>query len=158
MRIGIGYDVHALVKNRKLIMGGVQIPHEKGLLGHSDADVLVHAIMDAMLGALALGSIGDHFPDTNSEFKDADSLVLLAKVQELIKNRGYQVGNIDSVILCEKPKLAPFMLQMRQNIARVIGVAIEDIAIKATTTEKLGYVGRKEGIAAEAVVLLRKIK
>lgn len=157
MRIGIGHDVHALVKERKLIIGGVNIPYEKGLLGHSDADVLVHAIMDAMLGALALNSIGDHFPDTSKDFKDADSLVLLAKVTQLIKAKGYQVGNIDSMILCQEPKLAAYIPRMRENIAKVLGVSTEDISVKATTTEKLGYVGRKEGIAAEAVVLLKKI-
>lgn len=157
MRIGIGYDVHPLVAERKLIIGGVNIPYEKGLLGHSDADVLVHAVMDAMLGALALGSIGDHFPDTSAEFKGADSLKLLAKVTELIKARGYQVGNLDTMILCQAPKLAPYMDKMRENMARVIGVSVEYVSIKATTTEKLGFVGRKEGIAAEAVVLLKKI-
>ena len=156
MRIGIGYDVHALVKERRLIIGGVQVPYAKGLLGHSDADVLVHAIMDAMLGALALGSIGDHFPDTDHSFKDADSIQLLIKVNQLIAAKGYKVGNIDSMLLCQAPKLAAHIPQMRENIAKALELKVEDISIKATTTEKLGYVGRKEGIAAEAVVILKK--
>lgn len=154
MRIGIGYDVHQLVSERKLILGGVTIPYEKGLLGHSDADVLVHALMDAMLGALALGSIGDHFPDTDSSYKGADSLQLLAQVNKLIKAKGYVVSNCDHVLLCQAPKLKPYIAQMRENIAQVLGVTIDAVGIKATTTEELGYVGRKEGIAAEAVVLL----
>ncbi len=154
MRIGIGYDVHQLVSERKLILGGVTIPYEKGLLGHSDADVLVHALMDAMLGALALGSIGDHFPDTDSAYKGADSLQLLAQVNKLIKAKGYVVSNCDHVLLCQTPKLKPYIAQMRENIAQVLDITIDAVGIKATTTEELGYVGRKEGIAAEAVVLL----
>ena len=156
MRIGIGYDIHKLVKDRHLILGGVSIPYAKGLLGHSDADVLVHALMDAMLGALALGSIGDHFPDTDDKYKGANSLELLKFVQGLIKAKGYQVVNVDSMILCQEPKLAGHIGKMRENIAQVLGINIEDVSIKATTTEKLGYVGRKEGIAAEAVALLTK--
>jgi 2-C-methyl-D-erythritol 2,4-cyclodiphosphate synthase len=156
MRVGIGYDVHPLVKNRKLILGGVDISHERGLLGHSDADVLVHALMDALLGALALGSIGDYFPDTDKKYKDADSLKLLAKVFELITEQGYKISNVDTVLLCEEPKLKPFIPQMKRNLAKVLGLAETAVGIKATTTEKLGYVGRREGIAAEAVALLLK--
>lgn len=157
MRIGVGYDVHQLVSGRALILGGVTIPHETGLLGHSDADVLVHALMDAMLGALALGSIGDHFPDTDPKYKGADSLKLLLFVNELIQKKGYIVSNCDHVLLCQAPKLKPYILSMRENIARVLCIPVEDVGLKATTTEELGYVGRKEGIAAEAVVLLKKI-
>lgn len=158
MRVGIGYDVHQLVKERRLIIGGVQIPYAKGLLGHSDADVLVHAIMDALLGALALGSIGDHFPDTDNKHKDANSLELMAKVVSLIKAKGYKIVNIDSMIICQAPKLAGYIGQMRENIAKISGLKPEDVSVKATTTEKLGFVGRKEGIAAEAVALLQAIK
>lgn len=158
MRIGIGYDVHAFSKDRKLILGGVEIPHEAGLLGHSDADVLVHAVMDALLGAAALGSIGDHFPDTRPEYKGADSIELLKKVVKLLAEKNYQIINIDSVIICQRPKLAGYIQQMRQNIALAVGLNIELIGIKATTTEKLGFAGREEGIAAEAVVLIEKIK
>lgn len=154
MRIGIGYDVHQLVQGRKLIMGGVEIPHTKGLLGHSDADVLVHALMDAMLGALSLGSIGDHFPDTDKQYKGADSLLLLAKVNQLIQEQGYVVSNCDHVVLCQEPKLKTYIPLMREKIAGVLGITQGTVGIKATTTEELGYVGRKEGIAAEAVVLL----
>jgi 2-C-methyl-D-erythritol 2,4-cyclodiphosphate synthase len=156
MRIGIGYDVHQLVSGRKLIMGGVEIPYDKGLLGHSDADVLIHALMDALLGALSLGSIGDHFPDTDPTYKGADSKKLLEHVVQLIHKKGYRVENIDSVILCEAPKLKPYIETMRQRLATLLGVSIDAVGIKATTTEKLGYVGRGEGIAAEAVVLLKK--
>jgi 2-C-methyl-D-erythritol 2,4-cyclodiphosphate synthase len=157
MRIGIGYDVHQLVTGRKLIMGGVTIPYDKGLLGHSDADVLVHALMDAMLGALALGSIGDHFPDTDPTYKGVDSMKLLAHVTKLISDKGYVVSNCDHVIMCQEPKLKPYILTMRANIAAVLGVAADCVGVKATTTEELGYVGRKEGIAAEAVVILARI-
>lgn len=158
MRIGIGYDVHAFSKERPLILGGVNIPHEVGLLGHSDADVLVHAVMDALLGAAALGSIGDHFPADQAQYKDADSRKLLNKVVKLLSEKKYKIINIDSVIICQRPKLAGYIQQMRRNIALAVGLNIELIGIKATTTEKLGFVGREEGIAAEAVVLIEKIK
>ncbi len=156
MRIGIGYDVHRLIEGRRLILGGVDIPHEKGLLGHSDADVLVHSIMDAMLGALALGDIGKHFPDTDTSYKNADSIELLGKVNNLIQTQGYSVVNIDSVIMAEKPKLLSFIERMRQKIAECLECDISYISIKATTTEKLGFVGKEEGIAAQAVVLVNK--
>lgn len=156
MRIGIGYDVHRLIEGRRLILGGVDIPHEKGLLGHSDADVLVHSIMDAMLGALALGDIGKHFPDTDTSYKNADSIELLGKVNNLIQTQGYSVVNIDSVIMAEKPKLLSFIERMRQKIAECLECDISHISIKATTTEKLGFVGKEEGIAAQAVVLVNK--
>jgi 2-C-methyl-D-erythritol 2,4-cyclodiphosphate synthase len=158
MRIGIGFDVHALVEGRKLILGGVEIPHVKGLLGHSDADVLVHAIMDALLGALALGDIGKHFPDTDNAYKGADSLQLLKRVENLIETKGYHVVNIDSVIMAEKPRILPHMEKMQLNIAEILGLEISALSIKATTTEKLGFTGREEGIAAQAVCLLEKIE
>ena len=157
MRVGIGYDVHQLTAGRKLILGGVDIPYEKGLLGHSDADVLLHAIMDAILGAAALGSIGDHFPDTDPEYKDASSLVMLENVHALLISRGYKLINIDSVIICQEPKLAPYVQDMQTNIAVVFGLSADCIGIKATTTERLGFAGRGEGIAAEAIVLIDKI-
>lgn len=157
MKIGIGYDVHALVEGRKLILGGVEIPHEKGLLGHSDADVLVHAIEDAILGALALGDIGKLFPDTDPAFKDGSSLKMMEEVIDLIENKGYRVGNIDSTIIAQSPKLAPYIDEMRKNIAHVCGKPIVDVSVKATTSEKMGYEGRKEGMTAMAVVLLESI-
>ena len=157
IRIGHGYDVHKLVEGRKLILGGVDIPHETGLLGHSDADVVVHAVMDAMLGALALGDIGKHFPDTDPVYSGADSIMLLKRVTEIIDEQGYSVGNIDSTIICQAPKLAPHIDTMRKNIAETIGCDISQISVKATTEEKLGFTGAKEGISAHAVcVLLRK--
>lgn len=156
MRIGIGYDVHALVENRKLILGGVEIPYEKGLLGHSDADVLLHGIMDALLGALALGDIGKHFPDTGKEFENIDSRVLLKKVNILIKDKGYNISNIDSVIIAQQPKLAPYIEAMRKNLAEDLGLELDQVSVKATTTESLGFEGRKEGISSQAVVLLVK--
>ena len=156
-RIGHGYDVHKLVEGRKLILGGVDIPHETGLLGHSDADVVVHAVMDAMLGALALGDIGKHFPDTNPVYSGADSIKLLKRIAEIIAEQGYSVGNIDSTIICQAPKLAPHIDAMRKNIAKAIGCDISQVSVKATTEEKLGFTGAKEGISAHAVcVLLRK--
>lgn len=154
MRIGNGYDVHAFAEGRKLILGGVQIPSGKGLLGHSDADVLIHAIMDAMLGGLALGDIGKHFPDTSKEFKDISSMLLLKKTNEIIKAKGYKVINIDSIIVAQKPKLMEFIPEMRQNIANCLETDVENISIKATTTEKLGFEGREEGISSYAVCLL----
>lgn len=157
MRIGNGYDVHALVEGRDLIIGGVKIDHEKGLLGHSDADVLVHAIMDAMLGALAMRDIGYHFPDTDMAYKDISSIELLRRVNELIKGKGYEIANIDSVVAAQRPKLKDHIDQMRKNIAETLNTDIENISIKATTTEKLGPVGREEGIEASAVCLLKKI-
>ena len=154
MRIGHGYDVHRLVEGRKLIMGGVDIPYEKGLLGHSDADVLLHAIADALLGALAMGDIGKHFPDTDPAFKGADSMKLLEHVVGLIKAKGYCVGNLDATIIAQKPKMAPHIQSMRENIARACGVGLDLINVKATTEEGLGFTGTGEGISAHAVVLL----
>ena len=156
MRIGSGYDVHKLVEGRKLILGGVRIMHTKGLLGHSDADVLVHAIMDAILGAAALGDIGKHFPDTDEQFKGISSLLLLKKVLGLIENKGYCIINIDATIVAQKPKLAPYIDSMRRNIADVLSIDVDDINIKATTEEKLGFTGREEGISASAVCLIDK--
>jgi len=157
MRIGFGFDVHKLVEDRKLILGGVEIEHEKGLLGHSDADVLVHAIMDALLGAAALGDIGKHFPDTDGEFKNIDSMVLLKRVKDILKDNGYVVGNIDATVAAQAPKLAPHIEKMRENIASVLEVEVNQISVKATTTEKLGFEGRKEGISAYAVALINNV-
>ncbi|MBQ7950506.1 MAG: 2-C-methyl-D-erythritol 2,4-cyclodiphosphate synthase [Clostridia bacterium] len=156
MRIGFGYDVHQLAPQRKLILGGVEIPHSLGLLGHSDADVLVHSIMDAMLGALALGDIGKHFPDTDSQYKNIDSMLLLKKVAEIIASEGYRVGNIDCTLCAQKPKLLPYIETMRQNIAGVLQTDVKNISVKATTTEKLGFVGKEEGISSYAVCLLQQ--
>ena len=157
IRIGHGYDVHKLVEGRKLILGGVDIPHETGLLGHSDADVVVHAIMDAMLGALALGDIGKHFPDNDPAYSGADSILLLKRVAEIISEQGYSIGNIDSTIICQAPKLAPHIDVMRKSISEAIGCDISRVSVKATTEEKLGFTGAKEGISAHAVcVLYRK--
>lgn len=156
MRIGIGYDVHKLVEGRKLIIGGVDIHHEKGLLGHSDADVLVHAIMDSILGALALGDIGKHFPDTDDSYKDINSMKLLERTYALMLESGYRVGNIDCVVAAQRPKLAPHINNMRENIASVLNTSINNISIKATTTEKLGFEGREEGISSQVVCLLVK--
>lgn len=156
MRIGIGYDVHKLVKDRDLIIGGIKIPYEKGLLGHSDADVLVHAIMDSLLGALALGDIGKLFPDTSDEFKDIDSCELLKRVYELIKSKGYRIVNIDSVVALEKPKIGKYVDEMRKKLATILEISIDDISIKATTTEGLGFVGEGKGASAKAVSLLEK--
>lgn len=156
MRIGIGYDVHRLVEGRPLILGGVTIPHEKGLLGHSDADVLTHTIMDALLGAAALGDIGTHFPDTDPRYKGADSLALLGAVMALLDARSFRIVNIDAVIVAETPKMAPHIPAMRKNLADILGIALEDINIKATTEEGLGISGSREGMAAHAVALLQK--
>lgn len=155
-RIGSGVDYHQLVEGRDLWIGGVKIPHSKGALGHSDADVLLHAICDAMLGALCLGDIGKHFPDTNQEFKNIDSKILLKKCQQLIVDKGYAVVNIDSTLCLQAPKIAPFIAAMQQEIAEILSVDIFDISIKATTTEKMGFVGREEGLVAYATVLLMK--
>ena len=154
IRIGNGYDIHQLVSDRPLILGGVNIPHELGLLGHSDADVLTHAIMDAMLGALSLGDIGHYFPPTDPKWKSADSLKLLAQVNQLILDKGWQIGNIDSVIVAERPKLKPHIEKMRDRLANVLELNPDQIGVKATTNEKLGPVGREEGIAVYAVALL----
>ncbi len=153
-RIGHGYDVHRLTENRKLILGGVEIPYEKGLLGHSDADVLLHAISDALLGASALGDIGKHFPDTDPKYAGADSLKLLANVNSLVNKKGYDVGNIDATILCQAPKLAPHILSMRENIAKTLEIDIDCVSVKATTEEKLGFTGSGEGIAAHCIAML----
>ena len=155
-RIGHGYDVHRLVENRKLILGGVEIPSEKGLLGHSDADVLLHAVSDALLGALALGDIGKHFPDTDPAYAGADSLKLLELVVEKVREQGYAVGNLDATVLCQKPKLAPYIDSMREKIAAACGVSAEQVSVKATTEEKLGFTGEGLGISAHCVCLLVK--
>ena len=156
-RIGHGYDVHKLVEERKLILGGVDVPYEKGLLGHSDADVLVHAICDSLLGAAALGDIGKHFPDTDSRFKNADSLVLLKTVCSLLREKGYEICNIDSTVIAQRPKLASFIPQMRENIARTCGIDAELVNVKATTEEKLGFTGEGLGISAHGVSIIKKI-
>ncbi|MGN1036584.1 MAG: 2-C-methyl-D-erythritol 2,4-cyclodiphosphate synthase [Ruminococcus sp.] len=156
-RIGHGYDVHRLTENRKLILGGVDIPHDKGLLGHSDADVLVHAVMDSILGALAFGDIGHLFPDDDDKYKNADSIKLLEKVCQVMENNGYKIGNIDSTVIAQKPKLAPYIIQMRENIAEACKCDISQISVKATTEEKLGFTGEMLGISAHAVSLLVKI-
>ena len=157
MRIGMGYDVHRLVEDRALIIGGVTIPYEKGLLGHSDADVLLHAIMDALLGAAALGDIGKHFPDTDERFNGADSMELTLHVKNLLQEEGWQVNNVDVTIIAQRPKLAGYIAKMRANVAKVLDVAESVVNIKATTTEKLGFTGRGEGIAAEAVASIVKM-
>lgn len=156
MRIGNGYDVHKLTENRPLILGGVKIKHEKGLLGHSDADVLLHAIMDALLGAAAIGDIGKHFPDTAPEYSGISSLKLLEYVSLLLKEHGYTVINIDSIIAAQKPKLAPYIESMRSNISKTLSVPLDAVSVKATTTEKLGFEGRGEGISSYAVCLIDK--
>lgn len=156
MRIGTGYDVHKLVEDRKLILGGVEVPYEKGLLGHSDADVLVHALMDALLGAAALGDIGKLFPDNDDSFKGISSITLLKKVKSVLDDRGYSLGNADVTVICQRPKLAGYIDEMRKNVAAALDVDMDKISIKATTTEKLGFTGRGEGIAAEAVCILNR--
>lgn len=155
MRIGLGYDVHKLVENRDLILGGVNIPYEKGLLGHSDADVLLHAIMDSLLGAAALGDIGKHFPDTDAKYKGASSLELLRQVGLLIEKHGYIIGNIDATIIAQKPKMAPHIESMRNNIAQALGITVNQINIKATTEEGLGFTGSGEGISSQSICLLK---
>lgn len=157
MRVGMGYDVHKLVEDRKLILGGVEIPHEKGLLGHSDADVLLHAVMDSILGALALGDIGKHFPDTDEKYKGADSMKLLEHVYNLISEKGYAIGNLDATIIAQAPKMAPHVSKMRENIARVLNTDISNINVKATTEEGLGFTGNKEGISSQSICLLINI-
>ncbi|MBR3986315.1 MAG: 2-C-methyl-D-erythritol 2,4-cyclodiphosphate synthase [Bacteroidales bacterium] len=154
MRVGIGYDVHQLIAGRKLWLGGVEVPHSKGLLGHSDADVLIHAICDALLGAAALGDIGKHFPDKDPQYKDIDSKILLRKCGELLEKKGYYIVNIDSIVVAQQPKVGPFIPQMRQVMADILNIDIDQISVKATTTERLGFEGREEGISSQAVVLI----
>jgi len=156
-RFGMGYDVHRLVEGRRLILGGVDVPYEKGLLGHSDADVLLHAVSDALLGAAALGDIGTHFPDTDERFRGADSGKLLAEVARLVRAEGYAIGNVDATIVAQAPKLLPHIPRMRENIARMIGVAVSDVNVKATTEERLGFTGSGEGMSAYAVAGIERI-
>ena len=156
-RFGMGYDVHRLVEGRKLILGGVDVPYEKGLLGHSDADVLLHAVSDAILGAAALGDIGTHFPDTDEQFKGADSGKLLAEVVRLVRAEGYAIGNVDATIVAQAPKLLPHIPQMRENIARLLGVEVGDVNVKATTEERLGFTGSGEGMSAYAVAGIERV-
>ena len=158
MRVGMGYDVHKLVEGRDLIMGGVKIPYEKGLLGHSDADVLLHAISDALLGAAALGDIGKHFPDTDPKYKGADSLKLLEHVGNLIEEKLYVIGNIDATIIAQRPKMAPHIPQMRENIARALRIDVDQVNVKATTEEGLGFTGSGEGISSQAIALLQTVE
>jgi len=157
LRIGYGIDFHQLVKGRDLVIGGVTIPHHKGALGHSDADVLLHAICDALLGAACLGDIGVHFPDTSAEFKNIDSKILLAKTRSLIEAEGYAIGNIDASLCLEAPKIKPYVTQMQETIAGILGIGIKDVSIKATTTETMGFVGREEGLVAHAVCLIHQV-
>ncbi|MGE5606904.1 MAG: 2-C-methyl-D-erythritol 2,4-cyclodiphosphate synthase [Bacteroidota bacterium] len=157
MRIGQGFDVHRLVSGRKLVLGGVEVPYEMGLLGHSDADVLIHAVMDALLGAIGAGDIGVHFPDNDPSFKDIDSMVLLERVLTLVNEHGFRIGNIDGTIIAQRPKLAGYIPQMRQRIAELAGVDVSRINIKATTTESLGFTGRGEGIGAMAIALVEPV-
>lgn len=156
MRIGLGYDVHRLVEGRKLIIGGVEIPNEKGLLGHSDADVLIHAIMDAILGSAALGDIGKHFPDTDEKYKGISSIKLLNYVFDLIDNKGYCIINVDATIVAQKPKMRPYIDDMRKNISHALNISIDDVNVKATTEEGLGFTGSQEGISAQAICLINK--
>lgn len=156
IRIGNGYDVHVLTEERKLVLGGVEIPHTKGVLGHSDGDVLVHAVMDAMLGALALGDIGKHFPDTDMKYENIDSTILLKRVKELIAERGYKIINLDSIIVLQKPKVKPYIEAMRKRIAEVLEIDVEQVSVKATTEEKLGFTGDESGVKSYCVVLLEK--
>ena len=157
MRVGMGYDVHKLVEERELILGGVNIPHTLGLLGHSDADVLLHAIMDALLGAAALGDIGKHFPDTDDRYKGISSMILLKETYKLMNEKGYKIGNVDAIIMTEQPKMAPHILTMRHNIAEALHCDVTQINVKATRGEKLGFVGRGEGIVSQAVCLLENV-
>lgn len=157
MKVGMGYDVHKLVEDRKLILGGVEIPYEKGLLGHSDADVLVHAVMDALLGAAALGDIGKHFPDTDPAYAGADSMKLLEEVKKLLDAENYIVGNIDATVIAQKPKLAPYIERMRENIAARLGIDMNQVNVKATTEEGLGFTGAGQGISAQAICLLETV-
>lgn len=154
MRIGTGYDVHKLVEGRKLILGGVEIPYSKGLLGHSDADVLIHSIMDSLLGAAALGDIGKHFPDTSEKYKGISSIKLLKEIKLILESEGYKIGNIDATIIAQKPKLAKYIEEMRKNIAKALDIDVKYISVKATTEEGLGFTGREEGISSQSVCLL----
>lgn len=156
MRIGLGYDVHKLVPDRKLWLGGIEVPHTKGLLGHSDADVLIHAICDALLGAAALGDIGKHFPDKDPKYKGIDSKILLRKCGELLAQQGYHIANIDSIVVAQQPKIGPFIPQMRETLAQTLNIKVGQISVKATTTEWLGFEGREEGISAHAVALIEE--
>lgn len=156
MRIGQSSDIHQLIENRKLILGGVEIPHTKGLLGHSDADALCHAVAESILGALALGDLGKHFPDTDPQYKGISSLIILSKVYELMDQKGYKIGNLDALIMIEKPKMAPHIMKMRENIANALHCDIDDVSVKATRGEKLGFVGREEGVLCQCVVLIDK--
>ncbi len=157
IRVGIGCDTHALAEGRKLILGGIEIPHDKGLLGHSDADALIHAIIDALFGASALGDIGSHYPDTSDKYKDISSVSLLEDANELLKEKGYRIVNIDSIIIAQKPKMAPFIPLMQEKIASVLSIDKEFVSIKAKTNEKLGFIGKEEGIETRAVALIEKI-
>lgn len=157
-KVGIGYDVHALVEGRPLILGGVEVPHERGLLGHSDADVLTHAIMDALLGALALGDLGKHFPDTDERFRGISSIQLLEHVVKLLDEKNYRLGNLDCILVAQRPKLAPYILAMRETLARVLKTDMNNVSVKATTTERLGFEGREEGMSAQAIVNLIKVE
>lgn len=154
IRIGNGYDVHKLVEGRKLVLGGIEIPHTKGVLGHSDGDVLIHAIMDAILGALALGDIGQHFPDNDMQYKNIDSTILLSRVKELIDEKGYQIINLDSIIVLQKPKVKPYIQSMRERISDILKIDIDQVSVKATTEEKLGFTGDESGVKSYCVVLL----
>ena len=158
MRVGMGYDVHKLVEGRRLILGGVDIPFEKGLLGHSDADVLLHAVMDSLLGAAALGDIGYHFPDTDEKYKGADSLFLLKEVGRIISDAGFAVGNIDATVIAQRPKLSPYREAMRENIANALGIDVGQVSVKATTEEGLGFTGSGEGISSQSIALLYEIR
>ena len=158
MRVGLGYDVHKLVENRDLIMGGVLIPYEKGLLGHSDADVLIHAIMDALLGAATLGDIGKHFPDTDAKYKGISSVKLLQHVGELLEEHGYMIENIDATIIAQRPKMAPHIQTMRENIANTLGIDVDQVNVKATTEEGLGFTGSGEGISSQAICAIEKVE
>ena len=155
-RVGQGYDVHRLAENRKLILGGVDIPHTRGLLGHSDADVLLHAIMDALLGAAALGDIGRHFPDISDEYKDISSLLLLGRVRSLLSDAGCEIVNVDATLVLQKPRIAPYIEEMRDNIAKTLLIDKDRVSVKATTEERLGFTGREEGISAQAIALIKK--
>ena len=158
MRFGIGYDVHRMIVNRKLILGGVEIPFIKGLLGHSDADVLCHAFMDALLGAAALGDIGKHFPDTDPRFKDVSSLILLKHVGDLMKNNGYEIVNLDATIILQQPKVGPYIKRMRENIAQTLGISEGQVSVKATTSEELGFIGMGEGAAVHAIASIAEVQ
>lgn len=158
MRVGLGYDVHKLVTERKLWLGGIEVPHSKGLLGHSDADVLIHAICDALLGAAALGDIGKHFPDKDPQYKNIDSKILLRKCGQLLTEKGYRIANIDSIVVAQQPKIGPYIPQMREVLAATLGINIDQISVKATTTEWLGFEGREEGISAHAVVMIEETR